>query len=72
MKILKFYEGGRGPGPPISEILSQFSINNYTKMFHTKFHQNRMINEDFKILGGGGGGPPICEIWSSLGLGGVK
>ena len=25
-------------------------------MFHTKFHQNRIINEYFEILGGEGGG----------------
>ena len=28
-------------------------------MFHTKFHQNRMINEDFQKIRGGTQNPPL-------------
>ena len=34
-------------------MLSSFSTNIQIKKFHTKFHQNRIINEDFEILGEG-------------------
>ena len=31
-------------------------------MFHTKFHRNRIINEDFKILRGGRGWGALIPI----------
>ena len=34
-------------------ILPAFSSNISIKTFHTKCNQNRIVNEDFKILDGG-------------------
>ena len=48
-------------------ILSTFSLSStkiHVKMYHTKFHPNRIIKEAFKILGRGvgDGGPPLWKF----------
>ena len=50
-------------GFPNSKYLLIFQAKIEIKMFHKKYHQNRIINEDFNILdlGREGGKTPISE-----------
>ena len=45
-----------------NSILSSSSTKIKTKMLHTKFHWNRIINEDFEIWEGDGRGTPVANF----------
>ena len=70
----KIVDGGGGGGGGFGwtfSILFYFSAKIQIKMFHTKFQQNRIINEDFKKIEEEGGtqNPHWDYIWKSKILG---